>query len=115
MRFLGAAVVLAFLATPAGAQVVCRTNALGTEVCMGLPAPSMRGREPFTRPAPGLGAVQEPVRPQGGPELTPARRSDALGNTFPEPVVAPPRPRPLPGVAETKQCARDALGNMVCR
>lgn len=115
MHILAAAVLLTWLTPPAAAQVVCRTNALGTEVCMGLPAPSMRGREPFTRPAPGLGSVQDPVRPTGGPELTPARRTDPLGNTFPDSVDQPPRPRPLPGVADTRQCARDALGNMICR
>ena len=115
MHILAAvAMVLAGLTPPAAAQVVCRTNALGAEVCMGLPAPSMRGREPFTRPAPGLGSVQQPVRPQGGPELTPTRRTDPLGDTFPE-VVDPPRPRPLPGVPGTQTCTRDALGNMICR
>lgn len=106
--------VVAAAAAPAGAQVVCRENALGAEACMGLPVPSMRGREPYTTRPPGLGAVQPPVRPQGGPALTPARRTDALGNTFPEAVDPPPLPRP-PGIAETRRCTRDALGNLVCR
>ena len=112
---LGALAVLlaaAGWAETAAAQVVC--DALGAEVCTGLPAPSLRGREPFTRKARGLGAVQAPVRPQGGPELTPARRTDALGNTILEADELPPD-RPLPGVAGTRACARDALGNLICR
>lgn len=111
---LVALLVAAALAAPAVAQVVCRKNALGAEICMGLPAPSLRGREPYTAKPPGLGSVQPPARPAGGPELTPARRTDALGNTFLEASELPPD-RPLPGVAGTRNCRRDALGNLICQ
>ena len=117
MRYLGlaAAILVAVgVAAPAQAQVVCRKDTFGAEICMGLPAPSLRGREPFARKSPGLGSVQAPARPQGGSELTPARRTDALGNTFLEASELPPD-RPLPGVAAPRNCRRDALGNLTCR
>jgi hypothetical protein len=102
------------LAPPAAAQVTCRTNALGAEICMGLPAPSNRGGDPFARPRRGLAGVQPPVRAGTGPALTPARRTDARGNTFLSEDDLPPGRPPLPGVAPTRDCRRDALGNLLC-
>lgn len=110
---LAAGLALLALATPAAAQVTCRPSALGGEVCVGLPAPEPFAREPYSEPTRGLGAVQARPRPDGGPRLTPARRSDVLGNTFLTGRDLPPD-RPLLGVAPTRNCQRDALGNLVC-
>lgn len=104
------------LAAPATAQITCRANPLGGEVCVGLPAPSARARQPYIRQGRGLSGVQLPPRTEtGGPSLTPAWRADALGNTFLRQSDLPPRRPPLPGVAPTRACRRDALGNLVCR
>ncbi len=102
------------IAAPSQAQIVCRSNALGAEICMGLPAPSMRNRQPYAPKPRGLGGVQAPVRAQVGPALTPSRRTDSLGNTFLTPRELPPKRSPLPGVAPTRNCKRDALGNLLC-
>jgi hypothetical protein len=112
-----AAAVLATLVVPAAApaQVTCRSNALGAEICVGLPAPAAGVREPYRRAPRGLAGVQPAVRAEGGPVLTPARRRDALGNTFLDASDLPPARPPLPGVAPTRACRRDALGNLVCR
>lgn len=104
-------------AEPAAAQVTCRSNALGAEICTGLPAPSLRGRDPFAPPRNrGLGAVQSPPRDnQVGPKLSPPRAVDILGTRILAPADLPPRRPPLPGVAPVRDCDRDALGNLICR
>jgi hypothetical protein len=111
-----AAVVAAALglAAPAQAQVVCRSNVLGAEVCTGLPAPTLRGCEPYRAKRRGLGRVQAPVRAETGPGFAPARATDALGNTFLTERELPPRRAPLAGVAPVRDCRRDALGNLLC-
>lgn len=102
-------------AAPAAAQITCRSNALGAEVCTGLPAPSERGGQPYTPQRRGLAGVQAPVGAASGPSLTGAGRTDALGNTFLRAEDLPPDRPPLPGIAPTRTCRRDALGNLVCR
>ena len=102
---------------PAAGQVTCRSNALGAEICTGVPAPSLRPRDPYAPPRNrGLGAVQAPPRSQQvGPSLTPPRAVDILGTKFLDPQDLPPRRPPLAGVAPVRQCERDALGNLICR
>lgn len=104
-------------ATPAAAQVTCRANALGAQICTGLPAPSLRGRDPYDPPrGRGLKAVQAPPRAsQVGPKLTPPRAVDILGVTTLGPEDLPPRRPALPGVAPVRTCARDALDALICR
>lgn len=101
-------------AQPGAAQVTCRSNVLGAETCVGVPAPEPRARRLFPPRRFGLGAVQASPGAESGPKLTPAGRSDVLGNTFLTARDLPPD-RPLPGVAAPRSCARDALGNLVCR
>jgi hypothetical protein len=117
VRIGGLALLAAALAgaPPAAAQVTCRPNVLGAEVCVGVPAPSTRDRLPYAPRARGLGGVQTPVRPEPGPELVPARRADALGTTVLTASDLPPRRPPLPGVAPVRSCVRDALGHLTCR
>lgn len=112
-----AAVWLGGWSGPAAGQVTCRSNALGSEVCTGLPAPTLRSRDPYAPPRNrGLGAVQDPPRSQqAGPKLTPPRAVDILGTKFLNPQDLPPRRPPLAGVAPVRQCERDALGNLICR
>ncbi|MBP7003337.1 hypothetical protein [Amaricoccus sp.] len=99
---------------PAEAQVVCRRNALGTEVCTGMAVPTNRGRLDPPRQGRGIAGVQ--ARPTLGPqpELTPARRISPLGTTLLGAEDLPPRRPPLPGVAPTRRCVTDALGNLIC-
>jgi hypothetical protein len=111
---LAAGLALLALAAPADAQVTCRPSGLGGEVCVGVPAPEPRADEPFSEPLRGLGAVQARPRPDGGPGFARAGRTDALGNTFLTGRDLPPD-RPLPGVNPTRNCGRDALGNLICR
>lgn len=114
--FLALALALA-PAAPAGAQVTCRTNALGASVCTGVPAPSLRARDPYVPPRDrGLGALQAPPRAnQAGPKLAPARAVDILGPKILLPGDLPPRRPPLPGVAPVRDCNRDSFGNLICR
>ncbi len=116
VRWLFLALALA-PAAPAAAQVTCRTNALGASVCTGVPAPSLRGRDPYAPPRNrGLGAVQAPPRAsQVGPKLAPARAVDILGPKILMPRDLPPRRPPLPGVAPVRDCDRDSFGNLICR
>lgn len=119
MRIGSMALVVALLAQggPSSAQVTCRPNALGAEVCTGLPAPALRSRDPYAPPRNrGIGAVQTPPRDQQvGPKLAPERAVDILGTKVLEPRDLPPRRPPLPGVAPVRACDRDALGNLICQ
>lgn len=117
MRIALLAALLAALgsAAPAVAQITCRSNALGAEVCIGLPAPANRDGQPYTPRRRGLAGVQAPVGAASGQSLIGAGRTDALGNTFLRAEDLPPKRPPLPGVAPTRNCRRDALGNLVCR
>ncbi len=110
-----AAVGAAFLlAGTASAQVTCRRNALGSEVCIGLPPSAPLDRAPYLPQRRGVAGVQARPGAGGGPVLVPAWKRDALGNTFLGPGDLPPRRPPLPGVAPDRNCRRDALGNLVC-
>ena len=116
MRAVGLGAALAALALAPGAaeaQVVCRPNALGAEICTGL-APAAPGRSAtFGRQGRGL-SRSLPALPERGPALVGRGGADALGETVLTGRELPP-PRPLPGVAPVRACARDALGNLVCR
>lgn len=99
---------------PAEAQVVCRSNTLGAEVCTGVPAPSMRNRPSPPRQGRGLAGVQPRPVQDAGTRLVPARRTDSFGATYLGAGDLPPRRPPLPGVAGVTNCKRDALGNLLC-
>ncbi len=110
---------LAYLAwtlafAPAEAQVVCRRNTLGAEVCTGMAAPTNRARVQPPRQGRGISGVQERPTLGPSPQLTPARRISPLGATTLGAEDLPPRRPPLPGVAPTRRCVMDALGNMIC-
>lgn len=109
------AVAAAGLAMPGAAQITCRSNTLGAEVCVGVPAPSERDRQPYTPQRRGLAGVQPRPGAASGPTLTPARRTGALGTTSLGAGDLPPGRPPLPGIAPVRVCARDALGNLICR
>lgn len=109
---LATLVAMDMFGASAAAQVTCRANSLGAEVCVGVAAPEARSRRAGRRF--GLGAVQAPPGAANGPVLTPSRRRDALGNTFLTAKDLPPD-RPLPGVSGMRNCRRDALDNLVCR
>lgn len=113
----GTAVWIGLWTGPGAAQVTCRSNALGAEICTGAPAPSLRSRDPYAPPRDrGLGAVQTPPRSQQAePKLTPPRAVDILGTKVLNPRDLPPRRPSLAGVAPVRQCERDALGNLICR
>lgn len=111
---LAAGLTLLALPAPLAAQVTCAPNALGQSICVGVPTPEPRVREPFSDLGEGLRAVQRRPRPDGGPNLTGTARTDVLGNTFLTERDLPPD-RPLPGVNPVRNCGRDALGNLVCR
>ncbi len=98
---------------PGQAQIVCHENALGAQICTGVPAPTKLSREPFTRRT-GVGAVIPRVQQPGAPVITGAGRTDVLGNTFLTESDLPPARPPLPGIQQSIDCRRDALGNMVC-
>ncbi|MBA3326652.1 MAG: hypothetical protein H0T41_15745 [Rhodobacteraceae bacterium] len=115
MGMLAALLAVAAPAAPTAAQITCRSNVLGAEVCVGVPAPSRRSGEPYKPKGRGLGGVQAPVGAEGGPGLIGAGRTDALGNTFLRAEDLPPERPPLPGVAPPRTCRRDALGNLICR
>lgn len=100
-------------AVPAQAQIVCRENALGAQICTGVPAPTKLSREPFTRRS-GVGTVIPRVQEPGGTVITGAGRTDVLGNTFLTESDLPPGRPSLPGVQRSIDCRRDALGNTVC-
>lgn len=109
-----AIVTWALAQAPAEAQVVCRRNALGTEVCTGIAAPSNRVRDLPPHRGRGIGGVQERPSLGPGPRLIPARRISPLGATTLGAEDLPPRRPPLPGVAPTRRCVTDALGNLIC-
>ncbi len=113
-RVLAALVAMEVLAGGAAAQVTCRANVLGAEVCVGVASPEPRSRVSYPQLRFGLGTVQAASGVQSGPKLTPARRTDALGNTLLTAKDLPPD-RPLPGVVGVRNCQRDALGNLICR
>lgn len=115
MSMTGLAILVLALAAPAAAQVTCRPSPLGAEVCTGVPAPSMRGRQADPRKGRGLSGVQARPQTDAAPRLVPGWRTNAFGATFLAPPDLPPRRAPLPGVAAPTSCKRDALGNLICR
>lgn len=109
-----AALAALFGAGPAAAQVTCRPSALGGETCIGLPVPGPRLPTGYRLGTRGLAGVQDQPGAPVGPVLVPAGRTDRLGNTRLEREDLPP-PRGVPGVADPRNCGRDALGNLICR
>lgn len=107
------AILVIAAAAPASAQIVCRENSLGAQICTGVPAPTKLSREPYTG-RPGVGAVIPRVQQPGAPAIIGAGRTDAFGNTFLTESDLPPARPSLPGVAISRDCRRDALGNLVC-
>lgn len=115
MGIIGLVVLAWALATPAAAQVTCRPSPLGKDVCVGVPAPSMRGRPADPRNGRGLSGVQARPQTDTAPRLLPGWRTNAFGATFLGPADLPPRRLALPGVPRAASCKRDALGNLICR
>ncbi len=106
-----AALVLSLMLIPApegaGAIEVCRPNTLGQITCAGRPTHGLDPIEPFTPRKSGVARVQTPPgATPAAPGFAPAQRTNAFGDTLPQPgEVPPPKPR---------TCRADTLGNLRC-
>ena len=102
MRWAMAALIgMTLAATPGGAEVVCRPNALGTVRCPdGEPRPMARPGGPSVQ---ALDRVRARTREPVDEEFIPARRTDRLGGAV----------RREGGGAGI--CRADTLGNLHCR
>lgn len=95
-----------FLASPAGAQEVCRPNTLGGQTCMGNTVPPPLARPTIWPDEDGLAEVRRNhPDPETGPQVIPARKTNRLGSTLPG--------RPVAGGGV--RCRADRLGNTICR
>lgn len=90
----------------AGAQTVCRPNALGGQTCTGRSEPRPLPRPPLWQDEDGLAEVRRNhPDPDTGPQVIPARKTNRLGSTLPG--------RPVAGGGA--RCRADRLGNTICR
>jgi hypothetical protein len=104
-----AAALAAMLAAgaPAGADVVCRPNTLGTVSCPAAP-PRPMARPPGAvlapSPSQALDRVRQRTQQPEGEDFVPARRTNRLGGTVRR-----------EGGASAGTCRADTLGNLHCR
>lgn len=106
IRVLVSAALTALVGLPGAGQTVCRPSALGDVRCQGLPSTGQQ-EWPLYQEGGGLSGIQRPLR-EAAPRqsFVPALRTDAFGNT---------RPQPRPSADRPRRCRSSALGHLRCQ